>query len=103
MAVPVSYTRRLVCATRRSPASPTVLRAALIREQFSPALKRPLWNALAQAAGMDEHPDDNQRQTVLDDLIERSAAEIVAATPEMVADILTRKRDILEGVEGVQQ
>lgn len=98
MAVPASNHRRIVCAAKRSGASPTKLRAALIRETFSPQIHRPLWNALIAAAGV-EVPNGRTEKLVLDGLLALMGDELAQATPEMVAQILSVQRDLLEGVE----
>lgn len=98
MAVPVPNYKRIVCAAKRTGASPTVLRAALLREQFNPPIHRPLWNALVTDAGV-EVPDAHTQGLVLTCLLTLSVAEIEAAVPEVVADILTRRAALLEGVE----
>jgi hypothetical protein len=96
--VPVSNAQRIACAAKRSGASPTKLRAGLIRETFSPQIHRPLWNALIEAAGV-EVPDDATARAVISGFLRLVADEIEEATPEMVAQILSVQRDLLEGVD----
>ena len=103
MAVPVSNSQRIVCAVRRTGVSPTVLRAALVRDQYVAAGALPvrrLWNALADDAGV-EHPDRIVREEVLRALLFLSADEINTASAEVVADILLRQAALT--TEGVDQ
>lgn len=96
MAVPVPNASRIVCAVKRTGVSPTILRAALLRETFSTDLTvRRLWNALADDAGV-EHPDRTVRDEVLRHLMVLSGDEIAQASAEVVADILTRRARLLE-------
>lgn len=104
MAVPVSNAQRLTCAAKRSGASPTILRAALVRETYTGKREFPLWEALGHAAGVEVLDDSGRliarlRHDVLNRMLALSGDELTAAAPEMVAQVLLAKRDLSEGVE----
>lgn len=99
MAVPVSNAQRITCAAKRTGVSPTILRAALQREQFSPPIHRPLWNALVADAGLEGAPTSTVQTDVLTALLWLSVTEIETAKAEIVADILTRRAALLEGTQ----